>query len=176
MSKTLGSDEDKWSHGGLHWLFSLCQLKDCTPDRRHTCLCAVLICHFCTVIVSFCPNASKLIRAESSRMLTRKKNKNSPTKWEMTFLLSPVYFLFQEGGIWKRRHLYYRCVSRGQGSHASSSPGCKFGVDRVPHNAPGWQRCGQSNGAHVNHQLRLWPRFTGCVLQAVFVTSGENTF
>lgn len=61
------TDEDKWSLCALFGLFSLCQFRDSTVDSRRTCYWAVLICHFCTVIVSFCSNASKLIRPDSSR-------------------------------------------------------------------------------------------------------------
>lgn len=63
----LETDEDKWSYGALFWLFSLCQFRDSAVDSRRTCYCAVTICHFCTVIVSFCVNATELIWAESSR-------------------------------------------------------------------------------------------------------------
>lgn len=67
------TDEDKWSRGALFWLFSLCQFRDSTVDRRRTCCRAVTICHFCTVIVSFCCNAIELIRPDSNRTLTQKR-------------------------------------------------------------------------------------------------------
>lgn len=89
------TDEDKWSHGALFWLFSLCQFRDSTVDSRHTCYCAVTICHFCTVIVSFCGNASELIWAESIRTekasSAAEMEKISLLSWDIW--LSSLYWL-----------------------------------------------------------------------------------
>ncbi len=53
--------------------FLFCQFRDSTVDSRCTCYCAVTICHSCTVIVSFCSSASKLIQDDRSRTLTQKE-------------------------------------------------------------------------------------------------------
>lgn len=92
------TDEDKWSHGALFWLFSLCQFGDSTVDSRRTCYCAVTICHFCTVIVSFCSNASELIRADSSRTLTQKEASAGGEMENLSlFVTPPPPFFFCRG-------------------------------------------------------------------------------
>lgn len=67
------SAEGKLSHGALFFFFYcflVCQFRDSSVDRRRTCCCKVsLICRSGTVIVSFCSDASELIRTDSRKKL-----------------------------------------------------------------------------------------------------------
>lgn len=145
------TDEDKWSHGALFWLFSLCQFRDSTVDSRRTCYCAVTICHFCTVIVSFCGNASELIWAESIRtkrgfICSRDgENESVVLRYDHHLCICETSALIHKTlsdvacywAIEAVRPLPYltallKVDSRGQRWHICFPPGCRVAADSVP--------------------------------------------
>lgn len=141
------TDDDKWSHSALFWLFSLCQFRDSTVDSRRTCYCAVTICHFCTVIVSFCSNASELIWADSSRTLTQKeasaggemRNLCPAEIYDLSFYLFNLWHDFirtwvlsKQWGSFLPDTSIKRWQRRSKVTHTLFFLGCKGAADRMP--------------------------------------------